>query len=461
MLLELLAVLMILCFSNIQVQSSVTAVQNSDSEQHINEEDLIFYLSSEQRESLLRKSGILSEEDIFDATWLSQIRQTYKEYGLVLIRGLLDPRTIQRLAQAGDSLVHRSSSSIKTFRTLQFGPMFLYPPPPSSSSATCSNDDDEDKKKQPTNFRTAFRDVALHSAIPTFIAQILLQFNYTSGHNLRVVNDVFLAKGHEQGYCGWHVDDLHFWPTSFFAADEERTEDNSSKDDIDDSTLQPAMRTTRRLDGVNAWIAMDDIDILSNGGGMALVPKSHVAEWRYDAYNTIGSLPVHPSDGFTSAEHMFRSFPATTCDLASASPDLNALMDNEALVFHYKKGDVLLVNRWIWHKSIPLSQSSAAAEHPLKRYSIRYEEGKATLVKGFATHPSVMYNADNSGKSLDNVCETSGPFFPRAYPSADDAEMSQFQDLVDHKFLIADARKKVIMDEARKYFFARGQYYTI
>ena len=460
MLLELLAVLMALRFSNIHVQSSVTALQNAESEPHVNEEDLIFYLSSQQRESLLRKSGSLSEEEIFDAAWLSQIRQTYEEYGVVLIRGLLDPSTIQRLAQAGDSLVHRSSSSIKTFRTLQFGPMFLYPPPPSSSLATCSNDDN--KKKQPTNFRTAFRDVALHSAIPTFIAQILLQFNYTSGDNLRVVNDVFLAKGHEHGYCGWHVDDLHFWPTSFHKGDEERTKDDPSKDIVDDSSLPlTVMRTTRRHNGVNAWIAMDDIDILSNGGGMALVPKSHVAEWRYDAYNTIGSLPVHPSDGFTSAEHMFRSFPATTCDLASVSPDLSALMDNKALVFHYKKGDVLLVNRWIWHKSIPTSPSSSAAEHPLKRYSIRYEEGKATLVKGFATHASVMYNADNSGKSLDNICETSGPFFPRAYPSADATELSQFQDLVENKFPIADARKKVIMDEARKYFFARGQYYTI
>jgi len=71
---------------------------------------------------------------------------------------------------------------------------------------------------------------------------------------LRVIKDAFLAKGSEEAHCGWHVDDATFWPATALDASK----------------------------GINSWIALDDIPA-SGGGGMAVSPESHQAEWRHEA----------------------------------------------------------------------------------------------------------------------------------------------------------------------------------
>lgn len=385
------------------------------------EHKMVFRVSPDRRD-------FVNYSDYYD-----EIKKAYDEFGLVLVQGLLGNEIIAQLSEAGDILVQKTSSSSTQFSTVKFGPIFL--PLPSSSSCSDTgawNDCNAD-------VRSVFRQVALNSSIPKFIAQVLLQLNEWDGSTLRVVNDVFLSKGKEAGYCGWHVDDLHFWPTSA-------------------SSATTGISSTGIHGGVNAWIAIDDIPS-STGGGLAVVPKSHIAQWRYDAYNIIGSIPAHPQEGFQNAQDLYSTFPVTTCDLAEVSPELSSLMDDEAVIFNITKGDVLLMNRWVWHKSIPLRLGDNKEIRPLKRYTIRYDKGTTLVQKGYSTHLSIMYDGENSGKSLDEISQRSGPFFPQAFPNADPTELCQFQDLIEHKLPVAEAQKRIQMDEARKFFLARGKYY--
>ena len=108
----------------------------------------------------------------------------------------------------------------------------------------------------------SFRKVALYSKIPQFAAELMgltstdsssnnnqnSQDNKEKGTNLRLLRDVFLAKGLESPKsCQWHVDDPSFWPESYQSTGGE---------------------------GINAWIAMAD---MPQGGSMGLLPGSHKA----------------------------------------------------------------------------------------------------------------------------------------------------------------------------------------
>jgi hypothetical protein len=402
---------------------TTTLVIDNDSKCDDAENKMIFIVSPDQE-------NFANNGDYFD-----EIKKAYDKFGLVLVQGLMGNEIIARLGEASDILMQQTTSSSTQFSTVKFGPIFV-PLPSFSCSATEANRNDCNS----ADARSVFREVALNSSIPKFIAKVLLHLNESDGSTLRVVNDVFFSKGKEEGYCGWHVDDLHFWPTSALT----ETTGASSTSGIDG--------------GINAWIAIDDIPS-SEGGGLAVVPKSHIAEWRHDAYSIIGSIPAHPQEGFQNAQDLYSTFPTTTCDLAKVSPELSSLMDNEAVIFNFTKGDVLLMNRWLWHKSIPAKLGENTQIHPLKRYTIRYDRGSTRVQKGYSTHLSVMFDEENSGKSLDEISQRSGPFFPQAFPDADNAELSQFHDLIENKFPAAEAQKRIQMDEARKYFLARGQYY--
>jgi hypothetical protein len=65
---------------------------------------------------------------------------------------------------------------------------------------------------------SAFVKVAMMSKVPQ-IAAYLLQFDAEVGdtcadtnQTVRILRDIFLAKDEEEYVCGWHVDDIGFWP---------------------------------------------------------------------------------------------------------------------------------------------------------------------------------------------------------------------------------------------------------
>eukprot|EP00986_Skeletonema_menzelii_P004878 scaffold1709_cov151-Skeletonema_menzelii.AAC.1 len=85
--------------------------------------------------------------------------------------------------------------------------------------------------------------------------------------------------------------------------------------------------------------------------------------------------------------------------MESLNEEINAKIESTKLEFDYQPGDCLFCHRWL-----------------LKRYTIRYERGCARLLEGVSLEPCVLTNPQNSGKSLDEICETNKPFYPRCWP---------------------------------------------
>jgi hypothetical protein len=69
--------------------------------------------------------------------------------------------------------------------------------------------------------------------------------------------------------CDWHVDAHGLWPESC------------------ETPSQASKASGKDQDGINAWIALDDMPI-EYEGSMAVAAGSHRAPWRYEAYSAIG-----------------------------------------------------------------------------------------------------------------------------------------------------------------------------
>mmetsp|Transcript_4548 Transcript_4548/g.9435 ORF Transcript_4548/g.9435 Transcript_4548/m.9435 type:complete len:390 (-) Transcript_4548:29-1198(-) len=332
----------------------------------------IFNITAEQRAALC--SPQLCCDDVEFNEILKSIKQTYNTEGFVLIRGLLDDDAKERLVAAGHELQSadtRRPPIGNQFNALEFGSAF-------------------------NSEKVIFREVALDSAIPAVIAKVLLDIEEKDDEDgdekkndttLRLLKDAFMAKGKEELHCGWHVDDNLFWPT-----------DSSSS-------------------GVNVWLSLDEMPA-EYGGGMAVSPKSHTAEWRRDAYTSIGSTPTLPPEGVSPAQ--LRKTFGQTCNMASLNEEINAKIESTKLVFDYQPGDCLFCHRWLFHRSTIINEDGMNHyddNSALKRYTIRYERGSAKLIQGVNLEPSVLIDPQNSGKSLDEVCEINNkPFYPRCWP---------------------------------------------
>mmetsp|Transcript_24832 Transcript_24832/g.44664 ORF Transcript_24832/g.44664 Transcript_24832/m.44664 type:complete len:370 (+) Transcript_24832:186-1295(+) len=353
-----------------------------------------FTITPEQRNALLSK-----DDQQIGAAFLS-MRETYEREGFVRIRGLLDDQLLKRICSAGEALTDTASLG-NLFTSLDFGAIF--------------NFQDDGKVNG-----DAFRETALDSAIPAFIAKVLLRIPDEEEDNttLRLLKDAFMAKGKEQKHCGWHVDDYGFWPT-----------DSSST-------------------GVNSWLALDDM-LSKYGGGMAVSPRSHTAEWRQQAYETIGSTPVIPPEGVDFTKPI-----GQTCDMASLDPDLNERIESTKLEMDYKAGDCLFCDRWLFHRSVAMNDEGLdyyGDDVALKRYTIRYERGTARLINGISFEPAILLNPDNSGKTLDDVCESDGPYYPLVSPPLDErrcqVQKSKMKSLAQERFPAVQEKKNQVMKE--------------
>merc|ERR1712038_1967650 len=333
--------------------------------------------------------------------------------------GLIDPQLVKDAKRASRKIIdklHDDKNRLKgEFELFKFGSVLSY----SDNHGDGGNTDDADD---------SFRKIALDSAIPPFIAKILFQYSSstpsskatttasmeTNEKTLRVLNDAFLIKsGKEDKYCGWHVDDAVFWPCSAHQQEQSKT-----------ASLLP--------DGVNAWIALDDIPTSTYGGGMYICPRSHCGpatlsnhedNWIYKGYESIGSTKTFPIKGYRSFTQMGKNLRLQTCELAKLSPSLNQQFESNAITFDYQCGDVLLMNRWLWHRSANLNSRGKVYYEKRKimfpRYTVRYECGDTRLLNGVSLHPSFFHNEAYSGKSLNEICNESNlPFFPKAWSSS-------------------------------------------
>ena len=230
-----------------------------------------------------------------------------------------------------------------------------------------------------------------------------------------------MAKGKEQKFCGWHVDDSGFWPTD--------AESN----------------------GVNVWIALDDMPS-KYGGGLAVSPGSHTAEWRQKAYETIGSTKIFPPEGVAAGSELFRQVYGKTCSMATLDPELNELIESSKVEFDYQTGDCLFCTRWLFHRSV-LDNEEGLKQLPeeptLKRYSIRYERGTARIPKGLSVEYCVLMDSNNSGKSLDSVCKAGGPLYPQCWPPPINLQEqeSEMKSLVTDTFPSLDAKRQQVLSD--------------
>ncbi len=63
-------------------------------------------------------------------------------------------------------------------------------------------------------------------------------------------------------------------------------------------------------------------------------------------------------------------------------------------------------------ESLKLQQSDKI----FRRYSIRYSPGSARVPPGYGVEPSVLYNAANANRTLDEIVESDGPWYPKVWP---------------------------------------------
>jgi hypothetical protein len=241
----------------------------------------------------------------------------------------------------------------------------------------------------------------------------------TSNSSVRVLRDIFLSKDKDPYICGWHVDDLGFWPA------------------------------TPAADGINAWVALNDMPP-EIGGGFALAVGSHTAKWRNEAYLAIGASALLPEGGYQNASDMLeRRGGAGTCNLKDASPHLHQRMEDTKRIYDIKRGDVIFHTRWLFHRTVAFNRSRLKHEEDpiFRRYSIRYGPGFSVIPPGFSTEVSVLWDNANAGRTADEVSTLDGPWYPRVWPSVIAEETAELSNLAKTKLNLAEDKRQALMKE--------------
>jgi hypothetical protein len=310
-------------------------------------------------------------------------RLTFQNEGFIVMSGLLSEEQTNQLVAAGRIIVdHHIDQSSLYFKLAERGIMICGPSNPQLS------------EEHRSTVVKAFRDVALRSSIP-FVAAELMGLD-PNEENVRILRDVFLGKHiNEQKHCGWHVDDNSFWPESY--------------------TASPS------VDGINAWIAMQDMPS-QFGGALGLAPGSHVAEWRHTAYESLG---LDLSDDSHSKQDVYRHIKDNgflSCILHQTNKELHDRIEGIGRVPDLQCGDVIFHTRWLFHKTVPPTDEGRLyftnnGLSCLNRYSIRYVPGSARLPKAFVNELSILSDASNAGKALNDV---DGAWYPQVWPFLED-----------------------------------------
>eukprot|EP00934_Nitzschia_sp_Nitz4_P006015 Nitzschia sp. Nitz4//scaffold126_size65214//206//3751//NITZ4_006144-RA/size65214-augustus-gene-0.60-mRNA-1//1//CDS//3329534653//6005//frame0 len=340
----------------------------------------------------------------------------YQQDGVIAIRGLLDPSLLDRLDSLSSSWMledwqKRNSkprgalSGRPQPKTGSYGTQFFSVKEGAifvgweNTTTTTSQESSESPLLQ----------VALQSKIPHVAAQLLNLTTSSGKETLRLMRDIFLAKDTDKYICGWHVDDSGFWPA------------------------------TAESPGINAWVALDDMPV-EGGGGFALAVQSHVAPWRFEAYNSTGSTHTLPPEGFTSPRDILeRRVGNGTCNIETSSPHLFRRLEDTKRIYEIQKGDVIFHTRWLFHRTVAFEsnsnpiqnkETSEFLDQPVyRRYTLRYGPGSSVIPPGYGTEPSVVWDSNNGGRTADEVAYHDAAWYPKAWPSMDAAEVDQIRDI--------------------------------
>lgn len=357
----------------------------------------------------------------------NDMKEAYRQDGVVAIRGLIPPDLLRELQTASDQLIQeqhynniqqRFKVRGKQFFTVKHSVIFRTPESLQNQTDPSLTTDAEttttaslavDNPFVKLIFQTSLPQVAAAFLFPatTFDGQTTIN---AQGSNLRVLRDILLAKDNDPYTCGWHTDDAGFWPA------------------------------TANAPGINLWIALDDYNetVLDEEseeqeGGFALAVGSHRASWRHEAYHVTGAQPTAPPEGFQSALDMVqRREGQGTCNIAQAAPHLQRRLEETKRVYKdLQAGDVIFHDRWLFHRTIPQITSKSPKPNVIKRrYSVRLGPGVSVIPPGYGTEPSVLYNEKHGGQTANKVSET-WPWYPQVWPRAIDTELEAWPDFRD------------------------------
>lgn len=302
---------------------------------------------------------------------------SFEEDGFLVLKNLFDENTLQEVVSAGEAVMAENAPGTY-FSTIAKGVMH--------------------------SKYEAFRSVAIHSKLPRIAAE-LMQLDQTT-QNARILRDVFLAKHiSNNDTCGFHVDDQGFWPESYLSSASE----DSGKDQS----------------GINAWIALDDMP-KEFEGSMAVAKRSHKASWRWEAYQAIGQdRTKHGISKEELIEMLKHGNKFGTCEgVENNRPDLKNELDKTSEIFDLKRGDVIFASRLLFHRTMPVTKEGQnffkqTGKENLMRYSIRYVPGTARLPYCFSSEYSLMDNAENFGRTLNEVANDASNecWYPQVWPS--------------------------------------------
>ena len=235
--------------------------------------------------------------------------------------------------------------------------------------------------------------VAFGSAAPS-AAAALLGMKDGRGGALRILKDAFMAFAPGRTGCGWHVDDKGFWPTL----------DNQSG-------------------GINVWIALSPVRA-ADGGGLALAPRSHLAEWSRQCRDWIAP----PGGG-----------PPRTCGMATLSPECHARFEEVQASYDMEPGGAIFLHRGTFHRSAdfaPHAQDSA----PVHRYNIRYVPEETRLFdNGFE---AVLVRSTDVGHG--SALTQAGVYYPQAWPTTLADERMQLASGMNSEPSVALVCRKVL-----------------
>lgn len=170
----------------------------------------------------------------------------------------------------------------------------------------------------------------------------------------------------------------------------------------------------------------------------ALSIGSHRAPWRHDAYRVTGSAHTNPPEGFQSAADLIRRRSGSgTCNIQTGDPVLYEKLEENKVVYDLKRGDVIFHDRWVFHRTVTvdeylrnMNENSPGEKYSknddetdaslggkiFRRYSIRYSPGTARVPPGYGVELSVLHNPDNANRTMNEISETDGPWYPKVWP---------------------------------------------
>lgn len=356
------------------------------------------------------------------------MRRAFEKDGVIAIRGLIDETLLNRLDEEARVIVEEKKIKQKQkrsgtqFFTEQHGSIFLEPLPTLSYA---KNIPESDRYRNATIISTtAFFELSLLSNVPRLAAD-LLNGGADKNNTVRLLRDIFLAKDTDQFICGWHVDDLGFWPA------------------------------TPESNGVNAWVALDDMP-LRTGGGFALAVGSHVAPWKDEAHFVTGASTSFPQGGYKNASDMIQRRPGSgTCNLKTSAPHLHRRMEETKRIYNVQRGDVIFHTRWLFHRTVPFVNGSnyldVGKEDPIyRRLSIRYVPGSAVIPPGYGTELSVLWDEANGGRTTDDISRLDGPWYPRVWPNVSMEELGELPSLVMDKLPLSMRERSARQNDIRQ-----------